>query len=109
MKAKSLVEIRELIASSEFRGFWDQLRTSQQTRVQASEQYDELLTQAMLMDFRAELAQKNAIDTLYRAGEAEDQASTMAAEAQDLENRSFKTISDFEEHRYQVSDLWYRL
>src|SRR6185369_135828 len=70
---------------------------------------DELLAQVALMEFRAELTQKNAIDTLYRAGEHEDTAANMLFEATELENKSFKGISDFEEQRVRASELWYRL
>jgi hypothetical protein len=109
MQSRRLTEVRDTLRSQEFQTWWEELQAAQAARAEAREKYDELLTQAMLMDFRAELAQKNAIDTLYRAGEFEDQASTMMAEAQDLENSSFKVVAEYEEHRYHVSELWYRL
>jgi hypothetical protein len=109
MKAHRLSEVREIVHSAEFHAWWEELGRAQTARAEAREKYDELLTQAMLMDFRAELAQKNAIDTLYRAGEYEDQASGMMADAQELENNSFKVVGEYEEHRYHVSELWYRL
>src|SRR5438309_3526268 len=60
------------------------------------------------MQSRAALSQKNAIDTLYRAGECEDSAANMLFEGTDLENKSFRAIADFEEQRFKVSELWYR-
>ncbi len=75
----------------------------------AEDRYEELLGQSSLGEFRAELTQKNAIDTLYRAGEHEDVAANMLFEATELENKSFKGIADFEEQRIRASDTWYRL
>ena len=109
MQSRRLSEVRDTLKAPEFHTWWDDLQRAQAARADAREKYDELLTQAMLMDFRAELAQKNAIDTLYRAGEYEDQASSMVADAQELENASFKVVAEYEEHRYHVSELWYRL
>lgn len=109
IKARRLGEIRELLGSAEFVGWWDTLSQARHQHAEVVAQYDELLTQAMLMDFRAELAQKNAIDTLYRSGEHEDAASALLAESTELENLSFKSVSDFEELRYRTSETWYRL
>ncbi len=108
MKARRLSEVRQQVASPEFKGWWEALLKVRQARDDARERHDELLSQAMLMDFRAELAQKNAIDTLYRAGELEDSAAKMAAESQELDNASFKVVADFEEQRIRASEIWYR-
>ncbi|MBI5548832.1 MAG: hypothetical protein HY901_33535 [Deltaproteobacteria bacterium] len=108
MKARRLNEVRQLASSPEFKGWWDGLLKVRQARDDARERHEELLSQAMLMDFRAELAQKNAIDTLYRAGELEDSAAKMAVEAQELDNTSFKVVADFEEQRIHASEIWYR-
>ena len=109
MKARRYSEVKQLVASPEFHAWWQELVLARMARDESRERYDELLTQAMLMEFRAELAQKNAIDTLYRAGECEDAAATMAVESQELENSSFKIVADFEEQRYQATEMWYRL
>jgi hypothetical protein len=108
IKARRLGEVRQLVASPEFKGWWEALVKVRLARDDARERHDELLSQAMLMDFRAELAQKNAIDTLYRAGELEDSAAKMSAEAQELDNASFKVVADFEEQRIHASEIWYR-
>lgn len=108
MKARWLSEMRQQVASPELKGWWDELLKIRRARDDARERYDELLSQAMLMDFRAELAQKNAIDTLYRADEIEDAAAKMAAEAQALDNASFKVVADFEAQRIHASEIWYR-
>ena len=109
MQAKSLAEVRELVQSQEFRGWTDELAKSVAAEAAAAEHFDELLTQSTVMDFRAELAQKNAIDTLYKAGECEDAAARLLAEATDIENRSFEVVATFEEQRLKVSEIWYRM
>jgi len=108
MKARRLSEVRQLVGSPELKGWWESLLQVRQAHQKAAERYDDLLGQAMLVDFRAELAQKNAIDTLYRAGELEDSAAKMAAEVQQLDNASFKTVADFEEQRIRACEVWYR-
>src|SRR5579871_4195502 len=109
MKPKRLAEVRALIAEPEFRAWWDALRAAREELESKEKAYDELLSQTTLMEFRAELTQKNAIDTLYRAGACEDAAANMVFESTELENRSFRAVADFEEQRYRASELWYRL
>ncbi len=109
MKPKRLSEVRALIAQPEFQDWWRRLLGSREQAAAAQERYDELLSQVTLMDFRAELTQKNAIDTLYQAGECEDSAANMLVTATELENRSFSALADFEEQRFKTSELWYRL
>src|SRR5580658_2484697 len=109
MQAKSLAEVTELVSSAEFRGWAEDLAKVVAAEAAAAEHFDELLTQSTVMDFRAELAQKNAIDTLYKAGECEDLAARLFAEATDIENRSFEVVATFEEQRLKVSEIWYRM
>ncbi|HCF57918.1 MAG TPA: hypothetical protein DFS52_07995 [Myxococcales bacterium] len=108
MKARRLSEARDFVGSPEFVSWWESLVKVRTERDEARERHDELLSQAMLMDFRAELTQKYAIDTLYRAGDLEDEAAQMMVEAQQVENDSLKTVADFEEQRYRVSENWFR-
>jgi hypothetical protein len=109
MRARRLDEVRELIASPDFRSWWQALVAARIALADAEAHRDELLAQLTSMEFRAELSQKHAIDTLYRGGEAEDAAAHLLAEAETLENRSFPGVAAFEEQRYRVSELWYRL
>jgi hypothetical protein len=109
VKPKRLSEVRALISQPEFQQWWAELQAARAEGKTARERYDELLSQATLMEFRAELTQKNAIDTLYRAGEGEDGAASMVFEATELENKSFQAVAEFEEQRFKVSELWYRL
>ncbi len=109
IKSRRLGEVKEILASPEFDAWWKSVSAARKEVEEATGRYDELLTQAMLTDFRAELAQKNAIDTLYRSGEYEDAASDLSVESTELENQSFKTLGDFEELRFKVSEMWYRL
>jgi hypothetical protein len=108
MKQKRLAEVHALVEEESFSAWYGQLEAARQALAAAETHYEEALAQTTLMEFRAELAQKNAIDTLYRGGEHEDTAATMLAETTDLENKSFKGVSDFEEQRYRASEAWYR-
>lgn len=109
MKQKRLAEVRALVEGESFSSWYAQLEAARQALAAAERHHEEALAQTTLMEFRAELAQKNAIDTLYRGGEHEDAAATMLAETTDLENRSFKGVADFEEQRYRASEAWYRV
>ncbi len=97
------------MSTPEFTEWWSQLQSARTAMREALEKYDELLAQVTLMEFRAELTQKNAIDTLYKAGEHEDTAANMLFEATDLENKSFRGVGEFEEQRFRASEAWYRL
>jgi hypothetical protein len=109
VKQRRLTDVRALLGTPEFTEWWGQLQAARAALNDTKAKYDELLAQVTLMEFRAELTQKNAIDTLYKAGEHEDTAANMLFEATDLENRSFKGVGDFEEQRYRASEAWYRL
>ncbi len=109
MKARRLTEVRSLVASPEFQAWFKELVDLREKLKDVEAKRDELLGHLHLMEFRAELAQKNAIDTLYRAGEHEDQSAQMLAEAEELENKSFPGVAAFEEGRFKTSELWYRL
>lgn len=109
MRARRLDELRELVASPEFQAWWRELVAARIALADAEAHRDEQLAQLTSVEFRAELSQKHAIDTLYRAGENEDAAARLLAEAETLENRSFPGVAAFEEQRYRVSELWYRL
>ncbi len=109
MKAVRLPELRALLGSHVFEDFWTRLRQARAAFADASDQHDELLTQATLTAFRADLAQKRATETLFQAGEAEDTAARLLAEASTWENRGLELVGQFEEQRYVSSDHWYRL
>lgn len=109
MRARRLNEIRELIGTPEFQAWWVELVQARMALADVEAKREELLAQLTLSEFRAELTQKNAIDTLYRGGEHEDAAARLLVEAEELENRSFPGVAAFEEQRFRVSDLWYRL
>jgi hypothetical protein len=98
-----------LVATLEFTEWWESLVRARIALGDAEAEREEQLAQLSLMEFRAELTQKNAIDTLYRAGEYEDHAARALAEAEVLENRGFPGVAAFEEQRFKVSELWYRL
>lgn len=109
MRRRLLNEIRELVASQEFRGWWERLESARALLASTRAQRDELLGHLTLQEFRAELEQKRAIDTLYRAGELEDEGARWTVEAETLENRAYPGIGAFEEQRFRASEAWYRL
>ena len=109
MKLKWLKEIKELLKSTQFAKWWQEFTEAQNDYRESIERYEELLTQAHLMEFRSELAQKNAIDTLYKAGEYEDNAAQMLAEASELENKSYEAVGTFETKRIACTDLWHKV
>jgi len=109
MKPKLLSEIQALIASSDFQQWWADVQKCRAECTTAKQKFDELMSQATLSELKAELSQRNAIDTLYEADACEDSAAELKLEADGLENRSFRAVSDFEEQRFRASELWYRL
>jgi chromosome segregation ATPase len=108
MKAKWFKEVKGLLASQAFKDWWREYTRTLIELDRAREHLDELLTQENLMDFRSELAQKNAIDKLYLSTSYEDQATGLVAEASELENSSYESVANFEKKRIFVSDLWFR-
>ena len=109
MKAKWLKEVRSLLASQEFKDWWRDYTKTQIEIDRTKEHLDELLTQGNLLDFRAELSQKKAIDRLYLSSGYDDQAAKLLAEASEMENRSYEAVANFEEKRVYVSDLWFKV
>ena len=109
MKQRRLSELKAMLAQPDFQEWWNLLTRKRVELDAARKQHEELLSQKHLMEFRAEMTQKRAIDTLYQAGEFEDSATGLLAKAAELENRSFRTVAEFEDQRFRVSELWYRL
>jgi hypothetical protein len=109
MKSKRLSEVVSLISQPDFQSWWAEFQKRRTELQVAQKRYEESLAEASLTEFKAELLQKSAIDTLYRSGESEDTAATLLFEGTELENRSYRAVSDFEEQRFYVSELWYRL
>jgi hypothetical protein len=106
VKAKQLAEVREVVNSEDFRSWFDALGKARMHARETQLRNEELLTQVHLMEFRSEMAQKNATDTLYRAASYDDAAAEVQAEATDLENKSLELVGEFERQRGVCSDLW---
>src|SRR5262245_39835439 len=109
MRPVRLAELRSLISQPEFQDWWGQLRTTLEALSKAQARWQQSLKDTAISEFNAELAQKNAIDTLYQAGESEDLAAAMSSEAADAENGAFQLVSQYEDLRIHVSEAWYRL
>ena len=101
MKARQLSEVREVLNSEPFRSWFDALGKARMAAREATLRPEELLTQVHLMEFRAELAQKNATDTLYRAGAYEDAAA--AAQAAHWPSASMVGLPTTKPNRFAAS------
>ena len=108
MNSKRLAEVLALVGSGDFASWWKELEQARTENDAAKREWDELLSHAALVESQAEIIQKDAIDTLYRADESEDAAAKAQAEAAELENKSFRAVSEFEQQRFRASELWYR-
>ncbi|MGC3996571.1 MAG: hypothetical protein QM767_03170 [Anaeromyxobacter sp.] len=109
MHAVRLSELRELLASPAFHGWWEELVAATAGLREARARHEDLTAQGQLMELRAEVAQRSAIDAFSAAGAAEDEAAHATADAQSQENRALERVGSFEEQRFRTSDLWYRL
>ena len=109
MKALWLREVRRLLESERFSQWWGRLHEMDRQRRQGADKITELHSQINLMAFRAEQTQKEAIDALYRAGEYEDKAARLRAEAAEIENKSYEAVANFENQRIMVSDIYSRM
>jgi hypothetical protein len=109
MKALRLSELREVLQGAPFAAWWADLRRATAELGQARERRRDLASQSELMELRAELVQRTAMDAFSDAGEAEEGQARLGADAQELENRALGLVGVYEEQRFKTSDLWYRL
>ncbi len=109
MKPKWIDEVGEIVDSQAFKGWHSELEASRRDLKVATERHEELLTQVNLLDFRAELLHRHAIDTLERANVLEDESARLANEAAQIENDSFEAVSQYELQRSKTTELWQRL
>jgi hypothetical protein len=109
MKALSLTELRDLLQGGTFAAWWAELSRAHVELRDAGARHRELLSQAELMELRAELVQRTAMDAFSDGGLAEEEAARAAARAQELENRALTLVGHYEEQRFRTSDIWYRL
>jgi hypothetical protein len=106
VKAKWIDEVTEILASDRFTAWFESLENARLTVKRMIDRSDELLTQVNLLEFRAELAHRKAIDTLERANALEDESAELANQAAELENASFEVVSQFEMQREVTTKLW---
>lgn len=109
MDSKRFSELSALVTSSEFVRWWKELQQARAESETAKRDWNQLLSQVGTVEAQAEVIQKEAIDTLDRADECEGAAAKAQAEAAELENRSFRAVSEFEQQRFRASETWYRL
>lgn len=109
MKALSLSELRDLLQGATFAAWWGELSRAHVELREAGARHRELLSQAELMELRAELVQRTAMDAFSDAGVAEEEAARAAARAQELENQALTLVGHYEEQRFRTSDIYFRL
>lgn len=105
-KAKWIDEVVDVVSSDKFADWLTGVHRARKNLKESVERYEELLTQVNLVEFRAELAHRNAIDTLERANRLEDSSARLANEAAVLENDSFEVVSQYEMQRDRTTKLW---
>lgn len=109
MKPKWIDEVRDIVRSDGFASWFDDLEAARVKFEKVDLRYEELLTQVNLLEFRAELAHRKAIDTLERANVLEDRSAGLANQSATLENESFEAVSRFEMQRDRTTKLWEQL
>lgn len=109
MKALRLGELQELLQSQPFAAWWGDFQRAVAAARDARLHDEDLVAQAQLMELRAELAQRAAVDVFTAAGGTEEAAAQTGAEAQALENHALELVGAYEDQRFRTSDLWYRL
>jgi hypothetical protein len=109
VKVIRLSELQELLQSPPFAAWWAEFQGAVAAAREARLHHEDLVAQAQLMELRAELAQRAAIDVFSAAGDLEEAAARTGAEAQALENRALEIVGTYEEQRFRASDVWYRL
>jgi hypothetical protein len=106
MKALWLRELQALLSRDDVSEWWRFMASAEEMRNNIRGRHEELLAQVKLMEFRSELTQKNAIDALYQAGEYEDLAVQLEADASEIENKSYEAVGNFETQRIAVSEFF---
>jgi hypothetical protein len=109
MKSVRLGDLRELLHGSAFSNWWTEYRRAMSALHEASLRHEDLVSQSETMLVRSELAQRAAVDAFSRAGDADDEGTRSASEAQVLENRALELVGEYEDQRIRTSDLWVRL
>jgi hypothetical protein len=109
MKALWLREVLAILQRDDFIDWCKSRENLEQKLLAVKIRHEELLAQVTLMDFRADLTQKKAIDILYQAGEYEDVAAQLIAEASEIENKSYEAVANFEMQRIVCSDWFGRM
>lgn len=109
MRARRLHDVRQLVESEAFRLWWSRLDAARRALAEAVTRSEGLEETALLAEARAELSQARATALFYRAGDHDSRAAELHAQSEALENQAFPEVAAFEEQRFLVSELWYRL
>lgn len=105
MKARSASSVRELLGSAELSGWFRRYQDLRQAIEAARVRRGDLLGQAYMVRYRAELTQQDGDQRLFAGGECEDLAARSHAEAAEIENNSFESLSAYELQRQRAIDV----
>ena len=109
MKPKWRDEVAEILEDGRFAAWFKDLQSARRQMKRARQRQEELRTQINLLNFRAELHQGNAIDTLEDANALIDAGIILDNETHELDNASLEAVSQFEMQREKCSDLWSKI
>ena len=104
MKTMSVGSVRELLRAAEYTGWYQRYKSARSAIEGARVRREDLLSQAHMVRYKAELTQQTADERLFAAGEFEDLAARANAEFVEIENNSFEVLSAFELQRQQAID-----
>jgi len=99
-----LREVQELLGSAAFDGWFGRYKGAQTAIEIARARREDLLSQAHMVRYRADLTQQSADDKLFAAAEFEDRSAQANAEFASIENDSFEALSEFEGQRQRAID-----
>jgi hypothetical protein len=109
MKPVRLEDLHDLLRGAPFAAWWEEHRRAAAALREAEARAGDLAAQVSAIEARADLAQERGIEAFNAAGSLEEESARLAAEAQEVENRSLEAVAAFEAQRERVSDLWVRL
>jgi hypothetical protein len=109
VQARKLEQVRAVLASPEFRDWWDQLARAREAARSGELRREELDAQAAILTLRAELSERAALDLVYAADERERTASRLQAETLEVENLALAGVERFEKQREVATLAWHKL
>ncbi|MBI5511204.1 MAG: hypothetical protein HY903_20785 [Deltaproteobacteria bacterium] len=104
MRTRTVQEVRNVLQTQVFATWYKRYCEVRQAIEGAQARRTDLLGQAHMVRYKADLTQQTADDKLFAAGEFEDLAARSHAEYAEIENDSFEVLSEFELQRQKAID-----